>query len=318
LADALDVPVLGMESPRGINDPGLGAFSEILSEADLVVSIGKPLDFSLRFGDAGAVSPSCKWIVIDPDVALIARAAKGLGDRLLFSEIADALAAIDAVVERSSTARAQSSGWRSHVNALLAYEPPQWHSVHATSPDRLHPVEMCRAIAAFVHQHPNATLVADGGEIGQWTQALVKTDRRVINGIAGTIGVSLPFAMAARLARPDQPVVAVMGDGTVGFHMAEFDTAVRHNIPVIVVVGNDARWNAEYQIQLRQYGAARAKNCDLLPSRYDRVVDALGGFGALVTSAADLPDALQRAYMSGKPACVNVMIESVAAPVIRQ
>ena len=93
---------------------------------------------------------------------------------------------------------------------------------------------------------------------------------------------------------------------------------MRNGLPVIVVVGNDARWNAEYQIQLRQYGAERARNCDLLPSRYDRVVEALGGFGALVTSAADLPEALERASDSGKPACINVMIESVAAPVIRQ
>ena len=77
-ADALDVPVIGMESPRGINDPGLGAFAEILSEADLVVLIGKPLDFTLRFGEA--LSPSCKWIVIDPDAALIARAAKAMGE----------------------------------------------------------------------------------------------------------------------------------------------------------------------------------------------------------------------------------------------
>jgi acetolactate synthase-1/2/3 large subunit len=140
----------------------------------------------------------------------------------------------------------------------------------------------------------------------------------MINGVAGTIGVSLPFAIAAQLARPDHPVVAAMGDGTFGFHMAEFDTAVRYDLPVIIVVGNDARWNAEYQIQLRQYGTERAKNCDLLPSRYDRVAEALGGFGALVCTAADLPDALNRAYLSRRPACINVMIESVAAPIIRR
>jgi acetolactate synthase-1/2/3 large subunit len=177
---------------------------------------------------------------------------------------------------------------------------------------------MCRAIGSFVDNHRGATFVSDGGEIGQWAQALVKTDRRIINGVAGTIGVSLPFAIAAQLARPDHPVVAVMGDGTFGFHMAEFDTAVRYDLPVIVVVGNDARWNAEYQIQLRQYGAERAKNCDLLPARYDRVAEALGGFGALVSTAADLPDALDRAYLSRRPACINVMIESVAAPIIRR
>jgi acetolactate synthase-1/2/3 large subunit len=315
-AGALDVPVIGMESPRGINDPGLGTFAEVLIEADLVVMMGKPLDFTLRFGEA--LSPSCKWIVIDPDAALIARAAKALGERLLLSEIADAQLAIEALTERSAVARARPSAWREHVSKTLAYEPPQWNSVRAKAPDCVHPIEMCKAIGSFIEKHPGATFVSDGGEIGQWAQALIKTDRRMINGVAGTIGVSLPFAIAAQFAYPDRPVVAVMGDGTFGFHMAEFDTAVRYNLPVIVIVGNDARWNAEYQIQLRQYGAERAKNCDLLPSRYDRVVEALGGFGALVSTAADLPDALDRAYLSGRPACINVMIESVAAPIIRR
>jgi acetolactate synthase-1/2/3 large subunit len=313
---ALDAPVVGMESPRGINDPGLGAFVEVLAEADLVVLTGKPLDFTLRFGEA--MSPSCKWIVIDPDPALIARAEKALSERLLLSAVADAQVALETLTERSATVRAKPLAWREHVRDVLAYEPPQWKSVYAKTPDRVHPVEMCRAIGSFLDKHPGATFVSDGGEIGQWAQALVKTDRRMINGVAGTIGVSLPFAIAAQLARPDHPVVAVMGDGTFGFHMAEFDTAVRYDLPIIVVVGNDARWNAEYQIQLRQYGAERAKNCDLLPSRYDRVAEALGGFGVLVSTAADLPDALDRAYLSRKPSCINVMIESVAAPIIRR
>jgi acetolactate synthase-1/2/3 large subunit len=317
-ADALDMPVIGMESPRGINDPGLGGFAEILTEADLVVLIGKPLDFTLRFGEAPVLSPSCKWIVIDPDAALIARTAKATVERLLLSAVADAQVAIETLIERSATARAKLSAWREHVSDVLTYEPPQWKSAHAKTPDRVHPVEMCRAIGNFIKKHPGATFVSDGGEIGQWAQALVKTDRRMINGVAGTIGVSLPFAIAAKLAYPEHPVVAVMGDGTFGFHMAEFDTAVRYGLPVIVVIGNDARWNAEYQIQLRQYGAERAKNCDLLPSRYDRVVEALGGFGALVSTAAGLPDALDRAYLSRRPACINVMIESVAAPIIRR
>jgi acetolactate synthase-1/2/3 large subunit len=315
-AGALDAPVVGMESPRGINDPGLGAFAELLIEADLVVLIGKPLDFTLRFGEA--LSPSCKWIAVDPDAALIARAAKALGERLLLSAVASVQVAIKTLTERSATTRAKPSAWSEHVGDVLAYEPPQWESARAKTPDRVHPVEMCRAIGNFIEKHPGATFVSDGGEIGQWAQALVKTDRRIINGVAGTIGVSLPFAIAAQLARPEHPVIAVMGDGTFGFHMAEFDTAVRYGLPVIVVVGNDARWNAEYQIQLRQYGAERAKNCDLLPSRYDRVAEALGGFGALVSTAADLPDALDRAYLSRRPSCINVMIESVAAPIIRR
>jgi acetolactate synthase-1/2/3 large subunit len=315
-ADALDVPVIGMESPRGINDPGLGAFAEILGQADLVVLAGKSLDFTLRFGEAPALSPSCKWIVIDPDTAMIARGEKAMGQRLLLSEVADAQSTIETLADRKP--RAPASAWRERVQEALAYEPPLWKSVRSKDTGQVHPIEMCRAIGSFVDRHRGATFVSDGGEIGQWAQALVKADRRIINGAAGTIGVSLPFAIAAKLARPDHPVVAVMGDGTFGFHMAEFDTAVRYDLPVIVVVGNDARWNAEYQIQLRQYGAERAKNCDLLPSRYDRVAEALGGFGALVSTAADLPDALDRAYLSRKPACINVMIESVAAPIIRR
>jgi acetolactate synthase-1/2/3 large subunit len=315
-AGALGVPVIGMESPRGINDPGLGAFAELLAEADLAVLIGKPLDFTLRFGEA--LSPSCKWIVADPDAALIARAANAMRERLLLSAVADAQATIKTLSGRSSTPHAKPSAWCEHVSKVLAHEPPQWKSARGKSLDCVHPIEMCNAIGNFIEKHQGATFVSDGGEIGQWAQALVKTDRRIINGVAGTIGVSLPFAIAAQLVCPEHPVVAVMGDGTFGFHMAEFDTAVRYGLPIIVVVGNDARWNAEYQIQLRQYGAERAKNCDLLPSRYDRVVEALGGFGALVSTAADLSDALDRAYLSRRPACINVMIESVAAPIIRR
>jgi acetolactate synthase-1/2/3 large subunit len=93
---------------------------------------------------------------------------------------------------------------------------------------------------------------------------------------------------------------------------------VRHDLPFVAVVGNDATWNAEYQIQLRAYGEARAHGCELLPSRYDKVVEALGGHGEFVDRIDDLTPALERALAGGRPACVNVMIERVAAPVIRR
>ena len=142
--------------------------------------------------------------------------------------------------------------------------------------------------------------------------------RRIINGPAGSIGASIPFAIAARAADPEAPVIAMLGDGSFGFHMAEFDTAVRYGLPFVAVVGNDAGWNAEHQIQLREYGQNRTHGCELLPSRYDLVAQALGGHGELVTSAAELAPALERALASGKPACVNIMIERVPAPVIRR
>jgi acetolactate synthase-1/2/3 large subunit len=317
-ADALNVPVVGMESPRGVNDPGLGAFAEVLAEADLVVLAGKPLDFTLKFGEAPAISADCKWIVVDPDEALVARAVKYLGPRLLASSVGDPASVIARLIEGGHAKDAVPSAWRQQVGDALNHQPPQWATLRSTSAEHVHPVEMCRTVGDFLQAHPEGTYVCDGGEIGQWAQALVHPQRRIINGVGGTIGVSLPFAIAAKLAQPDQPVVVMMGDGTFGFHMAEFDTAVRYGIPVIVVVGNDARWNAEYQIQLRQYGATRAKNCELLPAHYERVTEALGGFGACVTTAAGLRDALERAHNSGKPACINVMMESVAAPIIRR
>ena len=119
-ADVLDVPVIGMESPRGINDPGLGAFAEILGEADLVVLIGKPLDFTLRFGQAPALPSSCKWIVIDPDAALIARAERAVGERLLLSDVADAQAAIEALMQRNTIAQGSPSIWHERVREALA------------------------------------------------------------------------------------------------------------------------------------------------------------------------------------------------------
>jgi acetolactate synthase-1/2/3 large subunit len=136
----------------------------------------------------------------------------------------------------------------------------------------------------------------------------------VINGPAGSIGSALPFAAAAKLALPGSRVVALLGDGTFGFHMSEIDTAVRYGLDYLAVVGNDATWNAEYQIQLRDYGAARAHGCELLPTRYGAVAAAMGAHGEDVLQFSELPGALQRAAGAKKAACVNVMIERVAAP----
>jgi acetolactate synthase-1/2/3 large subunit len=204
------------------------------------------------------------------------------------------------------------------VRSAVAYRPAPWATLASTQPGKVHPVEFCRALEAVLATRPNAILVCDGGEIGQWPQALLAPSRRLINGPAASIGASIPFAIAARASDPAAPVIAVMGDGTFGFHMAEFDTAVRYGLPFVAVVGNDAAWNAEHQIQLREYGRNRAHGCELLPSRYDLVAQALGGHGELVTAAGELVPAIERALASGKPACVNVMIERVPAPSIRR
>jgi acetolactate synthase-1/2/3 large subunit len=169
----------------------------------------------------------------------------------------------------------------------------------------------------FLWQAEATVFVSDGGEFGQWAQACLDGTYRLINGPSGGIGCGLPFALAARLVYrdPSWRIACTLGDGTLGFHLAEFDTAVRCNLPFVAVIGNDERWNAEWQLQERHYGADRVHGCELLPTRYDEAVRALGGHGEFVTRPDELEGALERAFASGKPACVNVRIEPAPAPV---
>jgi acetolactate synthase-1/2/3 large subunit len=136
----------------------------------------------------------------------------------------------------------------------------------------------------------------------------------MINGLSGSIGSALPLALAAKLRHPDRAVIAALGDGTFGFHALEVDTALRAELPVVAVVGNDARWNAEHQLQIQHYGAGRTVGCELRATRYDLMAAALGGHGEYVERPGELEPALERAIASGLPACVNVMIDGVAAP----
>jgi len=107
-----------------------------------------------------------------------------------------------------------------------------------------------------------------------------------------------------------------MGDGTVGFHLSEFETAVREDLPFVGIIGNDRRWNAEHQIQVRDFGADRTHGGGVSDARYDAAMIALGGFGARITDLADLPGAVNAAVASGKPACIDVVIDGLPAPLV--
>ena len=308
------VPVVGFESPRGLSDPSIGAFAAALAQADLVVLLGRHLDYTLQYGAAPTIAPGCRFVHIDPDAAAIARSGRAVGEQLVFTAVADAAAAAERLAEHAARRSWPQRGWQDEVAAAIKYRPPEWATVASPRDGPVHSLETCRAVQKLLDGDPHAVLVCDGGEFGQWAQATLAAPYRITNGPAGAIGAAVPFALAARLAFPDAPVVAMSGDGSFGFHMAEFDSAVRCRAPFVVVVGNDACWNAERQIQIRDYGAERAVGCELLPTRYDRVVAALGGHGEHVTRAADLPAALDRAARSGRPACVNVTIASLPAP----
>jgi acetolactate synthase-1/2/3 large subunit len=314
LEGATGIPALCMESPRGINDPSLGAFAQALVQADLVVLLAKRPDYTLRFAQPPALAAACRFIVLDPDPEALRQAGYAIGDpaRLALAALADPF---EAAASLASLARPARTAWAGEVAAAVRARPAAWQTV-AGKPGAVHPAELGRAVQRHLDAAPEAIVIADGGEFGQWAQACVSAPTRLINGPAGAIGSALPFALAAKLARPHASVLALLGDGTFGFHMAEFDTALRAKLPFVAVVGNDACWNAEHQIQLRAYGAARAQGCELLPTRYDRVVAALGGHGEHVERGADLPAALARAAQSGLPACVNVSIERLPAPAV--
>lgn len=298
-------------------DPTLGAFADVLAEADLVVLLGKPLDFSLRFGQAGAFAADCRFIAIDSEPGVIARSLANLGSpaRMILSAVADTLPAADALAA-SAGKPGPHRAWAEEVAAAIDFRPESWQSAASRADGGLHPLEVGRAVQAVIDAASEAVLVIDGGEFGQWAMGCVSAPTRLVNGPAGSIGSALSLAAAARLARPQATVVAMLGDGTFGFHAAEFDTAVRAKLPFVAVVGNDARWNAEHQIQLKAYGAQRTVGCELLPTRYDQVVTAFGGHGEHVARAADLPAALGRAVAAQRPACVNVALEGLAAPTL--
>ncbi len=318
LEAACGIAVVGMESPRGVADASLGAFAQVLARADAVLLLGKRVDFTLKFGQAPFPAQAAVF-QIDAEPTEIDRAHQALGARLQLTAVADAPQALLAL---TAAARLHAAAaWRADVRAAIAFRPPAWDTARSHLPGRLHPVQMLRPLQALLDSHPQAVLVCDGGEIGQWAMACLHAPHRVNNGVAGSIGSGLPYALAARVAQPQAPVVAVMGDGTVGFHIAEFDTAVRCGLGFVAVIGNDARWNAEFQIQLRDYGQDRLLGCELNPTRYDAVAAALGAWGANVTDAAQMAATAQAAHAaqaSGQPACVNVMIEGVPAPVIQR
>ena len=317
LEEFLGIPVIGMESPRGIGDPSLGAFAEVLAESDCILLLGKKLDFTLKFGNTPGIKQECKFLQIDPEEAEIDRVKNMLGNRLQIACVCDTSSAINAILSTNPAKHPSSGTWLREVSAAVAYRPSSWKELPPNE-GRLHPAKALLPLQEILDSHPDSVLVSDGGEIGQWAQACLNAPNRILNGIAGAIGASLPFAIAARVAKKDVPIIAIMGDGTFGFHSAEIDTAVRYGLNCVLFVGNDACWNAEYQIQLKDYGKDRAIGCELLPSSYEKVCQAFGGHGELVTNSENILPAVKRAIASKLPSCLNVMIEGLAAPNIKR
>ena len=135
----------------------------------------------------------------------------------------------------------------------------------------------------------------------------------ITSSIFGCLGVAVPYAIAAKLAHPEKTVIATTGDGSFGLTCMEMETAVRHGIPFVVVVGNDQGWGMiKRDVEKQQRVPVGA--CELGPTRYDQIVEGMGGHGEYVEHPDEIGPAIQRALDSGLPACVNVITDPKIGP----
>jgi acetolactate synthase-1/2/3 large subunit len=211
----------------------------------------------------------------------------------------------------------ERSDWLAGVGQVRDAHRAMFAGALAGEKPPIHPYQLADAIVRAADR--DAVVIADGGETSAWMEmvALVHSGGHWLShGYLAQLGTGMPFAIAAQVARPDQRVVCVVGDGSVGLNFAEFDTMVRHELPIVVVVNNDQQWGMSAHGQDLIYGPDRRVVTDLGPTRYDLAAAGFGCHPEHVVEPRDLVPALERALASGKPACVNVMTDpSVISPV---
>jgi acetolactate synthase I/II/III large subunit len=307
LLETTGVPGFAIESPRGLTDPAMHGVGAEFSKADLVLLIG-PQDFAVGFAGERALGRG-RLIQVAPAGAEIGR--NRLADVALVGDAATILAQLLAAARERSW---DHSGWRDELEAAEREGLGRLAPFKVADDLPIHPLRLATEVRDLLNDGDSVAL--DGGELGQWARWSIGSGRftTILNGKLGGIGPAIPFAIAARIARPDHRSVAFLGDGTFGFHGLELDTAVRFRLPIVAVVGNDAGWAAERHRQRQVYGEDRVVASDLLPTRYDHVAEALGCHAEHVERPEQLRPALERAFNSGKPACVNVTIASIPSP----
>src|SRR5579884_2115971 len=300
----------------GYADPSLNrAARKAFRDADLFLILGKRIDYRLGLGGPQVLNPRAPIVQVD-----IHPQELGLNRKLELPICAD----IKATLQRAGSGLGSPPGARRQewLRDLRAGDR-EWQEALCTAADAgtpLHPAAVFQALEPGIPD--SATLCWDGGDFVHWGRCILRARRPghwLRLGPLATLGACLPIGLAAKLARPAQPAVVFAGDGSIGFYMAEFDTAVRHNLPVVIIIGNDGCWGIEKQLQLgdadaRASGGEKTVACGLLRSRYDLVMKALGGEGEHVERIDQLRPALDRALASGRPYCINIEIRSARSP----
>ena len=272
-----------------------------LRQADVIVLIGTPLDFRLKYGEDWRAD--AKLIQIDDDPAELGRnrradVASSANARLILEALSEGLQGL------------RFDGWLEQVRTLeQAYRDDlaRWKALD----DR--PINHFRFAAGIEDVLDDDTiLVGDGGDIVSACAKVLDVNvpgAWMDPGPLGCLGVGLPFAIAAKHLYPHKKVLVINGDGAFGLNGFEFDTAVRFSLPIVSIIGNDAGWGQIRTPIQAMMGEERAPATHLALTHYERVVEALGGVGEYVTDPAEIAPALRRAFASGKPACVNVVID---------
>jgi acetolactate synthase-1/2/3 large subunit len=305
-----------MQAPVYLNAMGRGSISQehelffnrsrrnALSKADAVVVIGTPMDFRLAYGKR--FSPEATIIQVDNDPIELGR------NRDINIPIeSDTKAFLQAITAELKGDKYNHKPWLEELRDGENKTRAQMEEWMASDREPIHPLRLCAEIANFVDE--NTIVVGDGGDIvsnaskvlpvnlpGQWFDP----------GPFGTLGVGTGFCMAIHSVYPQKRIIMVNGDGAFGLNGFDFDTFVRHNIPVISIVGNDRQWGQIAVGQRAMYGKDRAVATTLGDNcRYDKIVEGMGGHGEYVTKPDEIRPAIERAIASGKPACVNVIMD---------
>jgi len=278
-------------------------------EADLVLVLGKRIDYRLALGGPRLFSPKAKFIQVDilPQELGCTRQLE-LG---ICAGLKSAMAAFNHALGKSVWK--PRSEW---LRRLGSYRAAWQKELAATARDRSKPIHPAAFYAELGKTIPANLLYAwDGGDFIHWGRATLPAMQPggwLRLGPLGTIGSALPNSIALQMAHPDSPVVMITGDGSLGFYLAELDTLVRHNLPVVIIVGNDAGWGLERELQGELCGSTVA--CELRSTRYDLVMKGFGGEGENIERLDQVGPAVRRAFRARKPYLLNVNVRGARSP----
>lgn len=309
LVDTARIPVRTVGFARGAvpEDHPLTMPMAGMRVADVVMTLGVKLDFTLMYGRAPLFHPDAKFIQVGIDASLI-----GYNRGAEIGIVASPRAALRQMIDELDGGQKKSrAAWLEQLGALGRRAEEQVAKAYGADSLPIHPGRLAREVSEFLDK--DAIVVLDAGDAAGWFSPLFKAQSMgqvMSSGPLGCLGAGTGFALAAKLANRQKQVLIYSGDGSFGLNGMEFDTFVRHNLPVVAVISNDSAWGMVKHGHRRMYGEDRLAGTTLKPrQRYDKMVEALGGYGEYVERIEDIKPALNRAFASGLPACVNVEVD---------